>query len=64
MKIVNKEHYSELKFKDNYGKVIIRIQKDLSQIALDTENGDCYADIDKEVLIELRNLLDKMITNN
>lgn len=61
MKIKKKEHYSELKFRDSYGKVTIRIQKDLSQLTLESDNGDTFTDTDREVLTGLRNLLNKML---
>ena len=57
MTIKDKEYYSEIKFKDDYGTVKIRILNDLSQISLDTEHGDCYADVDRESLCALRDLL-------
>lgn len=61
MKIKNTEHYSELKFRDPYGKVTIRIQKDLSQITLETANGDCYADTDKKDLEAIRDFINLML---
>lgn len=61
MKIKTKEHYSELKFRDKYGKVTIRVQKDLSQIVLESDNGDTFADTDRAVITELRNFLNKML---
>ena len=61
MKTKNTDHYTELIFKDHYGKVIIRIQKDFSQISLDSDNGDAYADTNKEILTELRDVLNKIL---
>lgn len=61
MEINSTEYYSELKFKDPYGKVTIRIQKDLSQIALETSNGDCYADTDKNDLEAIRDFINLML---
>ena len=63
MKIKDTEYYSELKFRDPYGKVTIRVQKDLSQIALETANGDCYADIDRNELEAIRDFINLMLTN-
>lgn len=61
MKIKKKEYYNELTFRDSYGKVTIRIQKDLSQITLESDNGNTFADTDRSVLNELRKLLNKML---
>ena len=61
MKIKDTEYYGELKFKDEYGKVNIRIQKDLSQISLISENGDCYFNTDKKILEDIRNFINLML---
>lgn len=63
MKNKENEYYVELKFKDVYGKVTLRVQKDLSQISLTTVNGDCYADTNKETLTAIRDTINKALEN-
>lgn len=64
MEIEHTEYFSTLKFNDGNGEVEILIQRDLSQISFETENGDCYIDTDRESILKFRDLLDLLISNN
>ena len=45
MKIKKTKHYIEVRGVDQNGKFLIRIQKDCSQLQMETEGNDAYIDI-------------------
>ena len=55
------KHYADLKGRDSYGKFLIRIQTDFSQLTLETSNGDAYIDINKSELKEIRDFITELL---
>ena len=57
----NKEHNIQIRALDNNGKFLIRIQKDCSQLEIQTENNNAYIDINYLELKTIRDALTEVL---
>ena len=66
MKTIETENQFIFQSEDQYGIYEIRIFKDCSQIQMESDihglNNDVFADIDRRELTEIRNMIDKILT--
>jgi hypothetical protein len=61
IKTKENEHYIQLDGRDNQGDFLIRIQKDCSQLQMETEDNDAYIDTNYNELKSIRDALTKVL---
>ena len=61
MEIKKTAHYIEINGNDNNGEFTIRIQKDCSQIQMETEDSDSYIDLNYRELKQIRDSITKVL---
>lgn len=64
MQIIKTEHYIQFTSTDNNGVYRISIQKDCSQIRVDTEDGDVYIDTNRKELTAIMDCIKEVLDNN
>ena len=57
MEIKKTEHHIEVRGVDNNGEFLIRIQKDCSQLQMETEDNDAYIDVNYRELKTIRDAI-------
>lgn len=61
MEIKKTEHYIEVNGVDNNGEFKIRIQKDCSQLQMETEDNDAYIDVNYRELKTIRDAITEVL---
>lgn len=61
MEIKKTEHYIEVRGVDNNGEFSIRIQKDCSQLQMETEDNDAYIDVNYRELKTIRDAITEVL---
>lgn len=61
MEITSTEHYIEIIGFDNGGQFTIRIQRDCSQLQIETEDSDAFIDINRNELTIIRNCINEIL---
>ena len=61
MEITKLEHFIEVKGVDNNGEFKLRIQKDCSQMQLETVDNDAYIDINYQELKTIRDVITEVL---
>ncbi len=64
MKVIETEYFIEFQSADNRGIFRIQIQKNGSQLRIDTEDGDVYFDTNFEELKSIRDCLSEVIESS
>lgn len=57
MEIKKTEHYIEVRGVDNNGEFLIRIQKNCSQLQMETEDNNAYIDVNYRELKTIRDAI-------
>jgi hypothetical protein len=61
MEIKKTEHYIQVKGVDKNGEFLIRIQKDCSQMQMETEDNDAYIDVNYLELKTIRDAITEVL---
>lgn len=61
MKIEKTEHFIEIKGIDDNGEFKIRIQKDCSQLQLETEDNEAFCDVNHRELKIIRDAISEIL---
>ena len=61
MNIKRTEHFIEYQSGDNNGEFIIRVQKDCSQLQMETADSDAFVDVNLKELTDIRDCLTEAI---
>jgi len=61
MEIKKTEHYIEVNGVDNNGEFRIRIQKDCSQLRMETKNNDAYIEVNYRELKAIRDAITEVL---
>ena len=61
MEIKKTEHYIEVRGVDNNGEFLIRIQKNCSQLQMETEDNNAYIDVNYRELKTIRDAITEVL---
>lgn len=61
MEIIKTKHYIEVKGVDDNGEFLIRIQKNCSQLQMETEDNDAYIDVNYYELKTIRDAITEVL---
>lgn len=61
MEILKTAHYVEIQGVDNNGEFTVRIQKDCSQLQMETEDNDSYIDLNYRELKQIRDSISEVL---
>lgn len=61
MEVKRTKHYIEFHSSDNNGEFKIRVQKDCSQLQMETDDGDSYVDVNYGELKAIRDCINEAL---